>query len=74
MKDKVVITFSQDEIRILNKIVQDADGKRATGILDDGRDGCRPFSLPDSVQVWIRKGATGPGIRCIRGCARNAVQ
>ena len=29
MKDKVVITFSQEELRALNKIVQDADGKRA---------------------------------------------
>jgi len=29
MKDKVVITFSQEELRTLNKIVQDADGKRA---------------------------------------------
>ncbi|MFH2121119.1 MAG: hypothetical protein ABIJ25_12085 [Pseudomonadota bacterium] len=29
MKDKVVITFSQEELRTLNKIVQDADGKQA---------------------------------------------
>ena len=29
MKDKVVITFSQEELRTLNQIVQDADGKRA---------------------------------------------
>ena len=29
MKDKVVIMFSQEELRTLNKIVQDADGKRA---------------------------------------------
>ncbi|MDP3097742.1 MAG: hypothetical protein Q8M86_07330 [Syntrophales bacterium] len=29
MKEKVVITFSQEELRTLNKIVQDADGKRA---------------------------------------------
>ena len=29
IKDKVVITFSQEELRTLNKIVQDADGKRA---------------------------------------------
>jgi len=29
MKDKVVITFLQEELRTLNKIVQDADGKRA---------------------------------------------
>jgi len=29
IKDKVVITFSQEELRTLNQIVQDADGKRA---------------------------------------------
>ena len=29
IKDKVVITFSQEELRTLNKIVRDADGKRA---------------------------------------------
>jgi hypothetical protein len=29
MKNKVVITFSQEELRTLNKIVQDADGERA---------------------------------------------
>jgi hypothetical protein len=29
MKDKVVITFSQEELRTLKKIVQDTDGKRA---------------------------------------------
>ena len=29
MKDKVVITFSQEELRTMNQIVQDADGKRA---------------------------------------------
>ena len=29
MKDKVVITFSQEELRTLNQIIQDADGKRA---------------------------------------------
>ena len=33
MKDKVVITFSQEEIRALNKIVQDEDGKRAMDYL-----------------------------------------
>ena len=29
MKGKVVITFSQEEIETINKIVQDADGKMA---------------------------------------------
>jgi hypothetical protein len=29
MKGNVVITFSQEELRTLNEIVQDADGKRA---------------------------------------------
>lgn len=29
MKDKVVITFSQEEILMLNKIVRDADSKQA---------------------------------------------
>ena len=29
IKDKVVITFSQEELRTLSKIVQDEDGKRA---------------------------------------------
>jgi hypothetical protein len=29
MKGNVVITFSQEELRMLNEIVQDADGKRA---------------------------------------------
>lgn len=29
IKDKVVITFSQAELRMLNQIVHDADGKRA---------------------------------------------
>ncbi len=29
IKGKVVITFSQEELRTLSKIVQDADGKRA---------------------------------------------
>jgi len=29
MKKKVVITFSQEELWTLNRIVQDADGERA---------------------------------------------
>jgi hypothetical protein len=29
IKDKVVITFSEEEHRTLRKIVQEADGKRA---------------------------------------------
>jgi len=29
MKGNVVITFSQEELRTLNEIIQDADGKRA---------------------------------------------
>ena len=29
MKGNVVITLSQEELRALNEIVQDADGKRA---------------------------------------------
>ena len=33
MKDKVIITFSQEELRTLNKIVQAADGKRAMEFL-----------------------------------------
>lgn len=33
MKNKMVITFSQEELRTLNKIVQEADGKRAMEFL-----------------------------------------
>jgi hypothetical protein len=29
LKNRVVITFSQEELQMLNEIVQDADGKRA---------------------------------------------
>ena len=29
LKNRVVITFSQEELRTLNQIVQDADGERA---------------------------------------------
>ena len=29
MKNRVVIAFSREELRTLNQIVQDADGKRA---------------------------------------------